>query len=55
MARTTIAVQPETLEALNELRWTYRARSIDDVIKRLIADTAPDIYQEIFCEDLPEE
>jgi len=51
---TMIRVQLDTLEALRELRWRYRCRSLSDVIDRLISDAEPELYQDMISEDLPE-
>lgn len=54
MVRTSIAVRADTLEALNELKWAYRARSINDVIDLLICESEPDVYHDCISEDEPE-
>lgn len=54
MIRTSIAVRADTLEALNELKWAYRARSINDVIDLLICESEPDVYHDCISEDEPE-
>jgi len=51
---TMIRVQLDTLEALRELRWRYRCRSLSDVIDLLISDAEPELYQDVISEDLPE-
>lgn len=51
MPRTMAAIQPDTMEALKELRWRYRAASINDVIDLLISEAEPDIYHEFISED----
>jgi len=55
MSRTSIQVQDDTLGALNELKWQYRARSLNDVIDLLISEVEPDIYHEYISEDDPED
>lgn len=51
---TMIRVQLDTLEALRELRWRYRCRSLSDVIDLLISDAEPELYRDVISEDLPE-
>lgn len=55
MPRTMAAIQLDTMEALKELRWRYRAQSINDVIDLLISEAEPDIYHEFISEDDSEE
>lgn len=54
MRRTSIAVYEDTIEALRELRWRYRADSLADVIDLLINEAEPQIYHDFICEDEPE-
>ena len=51
---TMIRIQLDTLEALRELRWRYRCRSLSDVVDHLIRDAEPELYQDVISEDLPE-
>jgi len=47
-------VQLDTLEALRELRWRYRCRSLSDVIDLLIWVAEPELFKDVILEDLPE-
>ena len=51
---TMIRIQLDTLEALRELRWRYRCRSLSDVVDHLISDAEPELYRDMISEDLPE-
>jgi len=51
---TMIRVQLDTLEALRELRWRYRCRSLSDVIDLLIWDAEPELFNDVILKDLPE-
>jgi len=51
---TMIRVQLDTLEALRELRWRYRCRSLSDVIDLLIWDAEPELFKDVILKDLPE-
>jgi len=52
--KPVLAVQLDTLEALRELRWRYRCRSLSDVIDLLIWDAEPELFKDVILKDLPE-
>lgn len=53
--RTTMTrINRDTLAALKELRWKYRAETVSDVIDCLLYVAEPELFREYISEDEPE-
>ena len=51
---TMTRINRDTLAALKELRWKYRAETISDVIDCLLYVAEPELFEDYISEDEPE-
>lgn len=47
-------INRDTLAALKELRWKYRAETVSDVVDCLLCVAEPELFREYISEDEPE-